>query len=91
MNATFDFSRRLKAYCTNIQAEYEAFLFGIELLGYMGVKHVKVFGDSQLFLQQILREYQCLHGLLTNFTFNIYQELSIPKLMTWHMKLLAIG
>jgi ribonuclease HI len=32
MNATFDFTSRLKEYCTNNQAEYEAFLFGLELL-----------------------------------------------------------
>jgi ribonuclease HI len=61
-NATFDFSSRLKAHYTNNQAEYEALLFGLELLDYMGVKHVKVFGDSQLVVQQILEEYQCLYG-----------------------------
>jgi hypothetical protein len=47
-NATFDFSSWLKAHCTNNQAEYEALLIGLELLDYMGVKYVKVFGDSQL-------------------------------------------
>jgi ribonuclease HI len=38
----------LKTYCTNNQAEYEALLFGLELLNCMGVKHVKAFGDSQI-------------------------------------------
>jgi ribonuclease HI len=47
-NASFDFSRRLKTYCTNNQAEYEALLFGLELLNCMGVNHVRAFGDSQL-------------------------------------------
>ena len=28
-NASFDFSSRLKTYCTNNQAEYEALLFGL--------------------------------------------------------------
>jgi ribonuclease HI len=42
----FYFSNRLKAYCTHNQANYEALLFGLELLDYMGVKHVNVFGDS---------------------------------------------
>jgi ribonuclease HI len=42
----FDFSSRLKSYCTNNQAEYKALLFGLELLDYMRVKHVS-FGDSQ--------------------------------------------
>ena len=45
-NVTFDFSSRLKVYCTNNQDEYEPLLFGLELLNYMGVTHVKVFGDS---------------------------------------------
>jgi ribonuclease HI len=45
-NVSFDFSSRLKTYCTNNHAEYEALLFGLELLNYMGVKHVKAFGDS---------------------------------------------
>jgi ribonuclease HI len=53
-NATFEFSSRLKAYYTNNQAEYEALLFGLELLYYMGVKHVKLFGDSQQVVQHIL-------------------------------------
>jgi ribonuclease HI len=50
-NDTFEFSRRLKYYCTNNQAEYEALLFGLELLDYMGVHHVRVFGDSHMVVQ----------------------------------------
>jgi ribonuclease HI len=63
-NVSFDFSSRLKTYCTNNQAKYEALLFGLELLNYMGVKHVRAFGDSQLVVQQILEEYQCLYCTL---------------------------
>jgi ribonuclease HI len=66
-NASFDFSSRLKTYCTNKQAKYEALLFGLELLDYMGVKHVNVFGDSQLVVQQILEEYQCLDDTLNGY------------------------
>jgi ribonuclease HI len=66
-NASFDFSSRLKTYCTNNQAEYKSLLFGLELLDYMGVKHVKVFGDSQLVVQQILEEYQCLDDTLNSY------------------------
>jgi ribonuclease HI len=47
-NVTFDFSSRLKTHCTNNQTEHEVLLFGLELLNYMGVTHVKIFGDSQL-------------------------------------------
>jgi ribonuclease HI len=66
-NASSDFSSRLKTYCTNNQAEYDALLFGLELLNYMGVKHVKAFGDFQLVVQQVLEEYQCLDGTLNSY------------------------
>jgi hypothetical protein len=33
----------------------------------MGVKHVKVFGDSQLVGQQTLEKYQCLDGSLNGY------------------------
>jgi ribonuclease HI len=63
-NASFNFSSRLKNYYTNNQAKYEALLFGLELLNCMRVKHVNIFGDSQLVVQQILEEYQSLDGTL---------------------------
>jgi ribonuclease HI len=66
-NVSFDFSSQLKTYCTNNQAEYEALLFGLELLNCMGVKHVKAFGDSQLVVQQVLEEYQCFDGTLNSY------------------------
>jgi ribonuclease HI len=66
-NVSFDFSSRLKTYCTNNQVEYKALLFGLELLNYMGVKHVKALGDSQLVVQQVLEKYQCLDGTLNSY------------------------
>jgi ribonuclease HI len=66
-DVSFDFSSRLKTFCTNNQAEYEALLFGLELLNCMGVKHVKAFGDSQLVVQQVLEEYQCFDGTLNSY------------------------
>jgi hypothetical protein len=92
-NASFNFSSRLKIYCINNQAEYEALLFGLELLNCMGVQHVKAFSDFQLVAQQILEEYQCLDGtlnsylekcwvyfiLLTNSAFGTYPGLRIAE------------
>jgi ribonuclease HI len=66
-NVSFDFSNRLKTYCTNNQAKYEALLFGLEMLSCMGVKHVRAFGDSQLVVQQVLEEYQCFNGTLNSY------------------------
>jgi hypothetical protein len=53
-DVSFDFSSRLKTYCTNNQAEYETLLFGLELLNCMGV-------------QQVLEEYQCFDGTLNSY------------------------
>jgi ribonuclease HI len=36
----------LEYFYTNNQAEYEALLFHLEILEFMGVKHVEAFGDS---------------------------------------------
>jgi ribonuclease HI len=66
-NASSYFSSRLKTYCTNNQAEYEALLFGLELVNCMRVKNVKAFGDSQLVVQHVLEEYQCLDGTLNSY------------------------
>jgi ribonuclease HI len=57
----------LKTYCTNNQTEYEALLFGLELLNCTGVKHVKTFGDSQLVVQHVLEEYQSFDGTLNSY------------------------
>ena len=61
------FSSRLEFHCTNNQAEYEALLFGLELLFSMGIKHVQAFRDSQLVVQQVSREFQCFDGILNSY------------------------
>ena len=40
----FEISNRLEEERKNNQVEYEALLFGLEFLQYMGVKHVEAFG-----------------------------------------------
>ena len=84
--AAFDFSSRLDFYCTNNQAEYEALLFGLELLQSMRVRHAQTFGDSQLVVQQILGESQCLDGALNSYldrcldVINCFDEFNIRHL-----------
>jgi ribonuclease HI len=48
-------------------ADYGAPLFSLELLYYMGVNHVRAFGDSQLIVEQVLEEYQCLDGSIISY------------------------
>jgi ribonuclease HI len=63
-------SVRLEVEHTNNQVEYRALVMGLEALMSMGVKDVEACGDSQLMVQQVLRESQC-----SNNTLNQYLEL----------------
>jgi len=57
--AIFEISSRLEEGCTNNQLKYEAFLFVLEFLQSMGVKHVEAFSDSLLVVQQVSKVWQC--------------------------------
>jgi ribonuclease HI len=48
--AIFESAASLEYFCTNNQAEYEAILLGLQILSSMGARHVKLFGDSLLFV-----------------------------------------
>jgi hypothetical protein len=60
-------SIRLEFACTNNQVEYEALLHRLEYLKHMGVRDVDAFGDSQLVVQHVRRESQCLDGILNSY------------------------
>jgi ribonuclease HI len=53
--AVFEALNRLDHDCTNNPTEYEALLFGMEILYDMGVKHVEAYGDSLLVVQQVFK------------------------------------
>ena len=63
----FEFSNRLEEERTNNQVEYEALLFGLEFVESMGIKHVEVYGDSLLVVQQISKVCQCYNGSLNAY------------------------
>jgi hypothetical protein len=65
--AIFEQSIRLEYYCTNNQAEYEAILLGLQILSSTSVKHVEVFGDSLLVVQQVAGVFQCFDGSLNAY------------------------
>jgi ribonuclease HI len=62
-----DLSVRLKFVCTNNQVEYESLLHGLEYLRDLGARNVDVFGDSNLIVQQIRADSQCLDGVLNSY------------------------
>ena len=53
----FEASCRLEYFCTNNQAEYEALLFGLEMLLDIGVTYSEAYGDSLLVVQQISKVF----------------------------------
>jgi ribonuclease HI len=62
-----DLSIRLEFVCTNNQVEYESLLHGLEFLRTWGARDVDVFGDSNLIVQQIKGDNQCLDGVLNSY------------------------
>jgi ribonuclease HI len=65
--AVFEALCRLEYSCTNNQAEYEALLFGLELLTAVGATHIEAYGDSLLVVQQISKVCQCLDESLNMY------------------------
>jgi ribonuclease HI len=53
--------------CTNNEAEYEALIAGLELSLELGVKSIRIFGDSQLIINQIIGEYKVLKPELLQY------------------------
>jgi ribonuclease HI len=62
-----DLSIRLEFACTNNQVEYESLLHGLEYLRDLGARDIDVFRDSNLIVQQIRGDRQCLDGVLNSY------------------------
>jgi ribonuclease HI len=60
-------SLALTELCTNNEAEYEALIAGLELSLGLGIKSVRIFGDSQLIINQITGEYKVLKPELIQY------------------------
>jgi ribonuclease HI len=73
----FEASFRLEYFCTNNQVEYEALLFGLELLVPVGATHIEAFGDSLLVVQQISKVFQCFDESL-----NVYLDKCLDIIST---------
>jgi ribonuclease HI len=52
---------------TNNQAEYEAILKGLQLLYEVKAEAIKIFGDSQLIINQLLDLYECKDDILRKY------------------------
>jgi ribonuclease HI len=54
---TFYYSYRLEYHCTNNIVEYEALILGLNLAIDKGVTHLRVIGDSDLIVSQVLLDF----------------------------------
>jgi ribonuclease HI len=59
-NTTTKHRFRVKQFCSNNEAEYEALITGLEILLELGAKNVEIKGDSELVLRQLTKEYKCV-------------------------------
>jgi hypothetical protein len=73
-----DISIRLEFACTNDQVKYESLLHGLEFLKDLWARDVDVLGDSNLIVQQIKGDSQCLDGVL-NSLFDTFSIKHIPR------------
>jgi ribonuclease HI len=62
-----DLSIRLEFACTNNQVEYESLLHGLEFLRDLGARDIDEFGDSNLIMQQVRGDSQCLDWVLNSY------------------------
>lgn len=55
------YSFYLGKVCTNNAAEYEALIMGLELALKFKIRHIEIFGDSELVIKQMTTEYEVRH------------------------------
>ncbi|XP_028127172.1 uncharacterized protein LOC114323718 [Camellia sinensis] len=55
------------------QAEYEALIIGLELARSMRIPYLKVFGDSQLVIRQVIGQYRCNSAVLGEYLEQVLQ------------------
>ncbi|XP_050222312.1 uncharacterized protein LOC126672403 [Mercurialis annua] len=67
LGTSYQLSFRLQFECTNNQAEYEALIFGLEILAELGAKTINVKGDSLLVIKQVTGEFKCESELLVRY------------------------
>ncbi|XP_028548815.1 uncharacterized protein LOC114579170 [Dendrobium catenatum] len=79
------FSYHLSEPCTNNEAEYEALITGLELVILMEIKVIKIFGDSQLVINQVIGTYKVLNPNLLKYhqyTLHLLEQIPTVTLYT---------
>jgi ribonuclease HI len=63
----FEFAIPIQPTVTNNQAEYEAFLRGLQYLKEAKAISVEIYGDSELVIKQLNGQYECRNDILRNY------------------------
>ena len=66
-------SFKLVFQVTNNIEEYEAFLLGLNVEKYRGIKNLKVFGDADLIIQQVNKTFQAKHPRLKAYRDEVWR------------------
>ena len=82
--ATYSFSIRMTAPCTNNLVEYEAIRKGMELLLEAGAEAVEIFGDSKLVISQLTEEYRCESEALFPIWMQCHELMSRFRYINFH-------
>ena len=65
--ASFEFVFQTKPMTTNNQAQYEPILKGLQLLQEEKAESIKIFGDLQLVINQLIGLYECKDDILRGY------------------------
>ncbi|XP_062103186.1 uncharacterized protein LOC133814209 [Humulus lupulus] len=89
---------RLEQHATNNEAEYEALIYGLELARSMGIKQLRVRGNSKLMIEQVAENFDTKASHLTNLLekestlksqFQQFELVQIPKELKQRVSALA--
>ena len=75
-NRSICYALKLNFSATNNEAEYEAQIAGLKLIGELGVKSVEIFCDSQLVVYQVRGDYQARGQKLAPYLVLVQELLS---------------
>lgn len=64
---TVPFSFKLEFPCSNNATEYEAYLTGLTIALIMGIKHIRVLGDSNLVVSQVKGDFALSEPSLASY------------------------
>ena len=67
LGVRMEYMIRLHFPASNNVAEYEALVNGLRIAAQLGVKRLDVRGDSQLVVDQVMKEFGCVNPTMTAY------------------------